>query len=163
MARPYQKDTPGIVIGMHELETLRKRFSDLQYVLGANTDLADAIGEQQAASAKRRIMDTKRDPAGRRWKPWSERYAKTRETQHSLLMSTGALHDSITHQVVDAAQVRVGSNLVYAGVHLFGSSGKQKIPARPYLDTAPGFADSRDRAEIRDVLRYFFKREGLTK
>jgi len=154
--RPYQSETRGVVIGLHEMEKLRKRFGDLQKALGESTELAQLIGDQQVASAQRRIRNTKRDPRGRRWKPWSEAYRKTRKGQHSLLVSSGSLLDSLHAEVVNPGEVHVGSNLRYAGVHLFG--GKH-IPQRAYLDAEGGFADSRDRAELRDILRELWQRE----
>jgi phage virion morphogenesis protein len=151
MSTPRQSSSSAIVIGINELETLQKRFAKLGEALGNSDDLVDMIGQQQADSAKRRIGETKRTPAGKRWKEWSEPYAQTRAAKHSLLVSTGALLDSITHTVVSPGEVMVGSNLAYAGAHLRGVPGK--MPARPFLDTEGGFADPHDRAEIRDILR----------
>lgn len=161
--RPYQADSSGVVIGMHELEALRKRFAEVAEQLTNDTDLADAVGDQQANSARRRISETKRSPAGKRWAPWSKSYAKTRTGKHSLLVSSGDLRDSITHEIQSNTEVAVGSNLVYARVHLRGSApgAKPRIPARPYLDTEPGFADPRDRAELREVLREFWVEKGI--
>lgn len=163
-SRPFTTTTPrqseggAVVIGLHEMVRLRQRFMDLAHAMGETTDLVDAIGDQQANSAKRRIRETKRAPDGRRWKPWSERYAKTRDARHSLLVNEGHLADSITHEVVNPGEVLVGSNLAYAGVHLFGSQ-KKNIPARPYLDTNGGFADPSDRRELREVIRAFWEEE----
>jgi phage virion morphogenesis protein len=157
MARgPAQRDTRGIVIGIRELERVREKFADLETALKESTELADAIGEQQVASAKRRIRQTKKSPEGKPWQPWSQKYAKTRKRQHSLLIASGALRDSITHHVLSPGEVEVGSNLDYARAHLMGT---EDIPARPYLDTEGGFADPHDRAEIRDILRDFLRDE----
>jgi phage gpG-like protein len=71
------------------------------------------------------------------------------------------LADSLTHNVVGKEAVEVGSNMIYAGRHLFGDYGfvgpvrGGRIPARPYLDTNGGFADASDRDEIRDIVRAF--------
>ncbi|HMI89803.1 MAG TPA: phage virion morphogenesis protein [Polyangiales bacterium] len=117
--------------------------------------LLDSIGQQQEDSARRRITETKRSPDGKRWAPWSERYRKTRKSHHSLLRSTGALVDSLDHQV-EGDVVVVGSNLKYAGVHLFGSEDEH-TPARSFLDPDGGFADSHDRQELRDIARDFMR------
>ncbi len=161
--RPYQAESRGVVIGMHELAALRKRFAEVSEQLTGDADLADAIGDQQESSARRRISQTSRSPAGKAWAPWSERYKKTRRPQHRLLVSSGKLRDSIEHNVLSNLEVEVGSNLGYARVHLYGSAPgqKPKIPARPYLDTEPGFADPRDRAELRDILRAFWVEKGI--
>lgn len=160
-----QSTSRAVVIGVHELEELRKRVTE-----AAHADmfpLLDAIGQQQEDSARRRITQTKRSPEGKAWQPWSRDYAKTRGPQHSLLRSEGHLADSLTHQVIGGEAVDIGSNLVYAGIHLYGSEDfvgpvrGGRMPARPYLDTEPGFADSRDRQEICDILRDFA--EGLLK
>ena len=148
-----QSTTKAIVIGVRELEALRARVAE-----AADTDLhdvLDAIGQQQEDSARRRILETKTSPDGKRWAVWSRSYAKTRKSQHSLLRNEGHLADSMDHQVdVSAKAVEVGSNRIYAATHLYGDEGR-RIPARPYLDTDGGFADSHDRDEIRDIVREF--------
>jgi phage virion morphogenesis protein len=161
MARPYQDSSSAIVIGMKELERLQSNVRDLARALPPNsTLLADRIGQQQEDSARRRIRETKRSPAGKKWKPWSKPYAKTRGPQHSLLVGEGHLADSMTHVVLSPEQVAVGSNLNYASAMLFGVPS-MSIPAREYLDTGGGFADPHDRAEIRDILRDLWNREVL--
>lgn len=155
MARPYQSQSRGIVIGMEQLERLKRGAA----ALAANahsTQLADAIGQQQEDAARRRIRETKRSPTGKRWEKWSERHADTRSSEHSLLVESGALADSMTHNVIGPLEVQVGSNLEYAAAHLFGVP-EHHLPARPYLDTDGGFADPRDREEIRDILREAFQ------
>jgi phage virion morphogenesis protein len=161
--RPYQADSRGVVIGMHELAALRKRFAEVSDQLTGDAELADAIGDQQANSARKRIRETKRAPDGKRWKPWSESYRKTRLPHHSLLVGRGDLGDSMTHDVRSNTEVAVGSPLVYGRVHLYGSrpGAKPKITARPYLDTEPGFADPSDRAELREILRAFWVEKGI--
>jgi len=153
-----QAEQGAVVIGLHEMERLRKRFGDLERAMNDTTALVEAIGEQQVNSAKRRIGETKRSPSGKPWKPWSESYRKTREPQHSLLVNEGHLLSSLTYEPVSPGEVLVGSPLEYAGVHLFGSKDG-RTPARPYLDTTGGFADSADRRELRDVIRDFWKQE----
>lgn len=146
-----QNQTGAVVIGLHELEALQKRFQHLSEQLQHDDSLVEQIGDQQANSAKRRIMEAKREPSGQRWKPWSERYRKTvKNPNHSLLRKTGALLDSITYEVRGPWEVEVGSNLEYAGAHLRGTD---RIPARPYLDTEPGFSDPSDRRELREIVR----------
>lgn len=155
---PRQSEAGAVVIGLHEMVRLRQRFADLAHAMGETSDLVEAIGDQQVNSARRRIRETKRAPNGRRWRAWSERYAKTRDARHSLLVNEGNLADSLTYEVVSPGEVLVGSNLAYAGVHLHGSKNG-RTPARPYLDTNGGFADPSDRRELRDVIREFWNEE----
>ena len=139
-----------IVIGHNQLARLARHVTE-----AAEADLypmLDAIGQTIEDNARRRIFESKREPNGKRWKPWSERYAKTRKSHHSLLQDTGALADSLTH-TVDGKEVVVGSNLVYAATHQWGDE-ERKIPARPYL-SGEGFEDESEREELRDVLREF--------
>jgi phage virion morphogenesis protein len=160
--RPYQSGSGAIVIGLQQLERLKR--GALQLAKNAqNVELADRIGQQQEDSARRRIRETKSTPSGTKWKPWSKGHAATRGAHHSLLVESGALADSLTHYVVNPLEVQVGSNLVYAAPHLYGSEDG-RIPARPFLDaeggfadTDGGFADAHDREEIRDILRDAFR------
>jgi phage virion morphogenesis protein len=147
-----QGDTRSIVIGVRELQELAARVS-------RSTDaemhvLLDAIGQQQEDSARRRIGETKKAPDGSKWPAWSKRYARTRPAGKSLLQNEGDLLDSMTHVVDGKDAVEVGSNLVYAAIHLFGDD-ESNIPSRAYLDTEPGFADPHDRSELRDIVRDF--------
>lgn len=142
-----------IVIGLNQLEALIRKVNE-----ASKADLfeiLDAIGQQQEDSARKRIAESKKAPEGKRWDAWSSKYAKTRKPHHSLLRDTGALLDSLTHVVDESSKsVSVGSNLVYAAVHLFGSDDGT-TPARSFLDIAGGFSDARDREEIRDIVRDF--------
>lgn len=95
--------------------------------------LADAAGALIESSVKARLGETKRAPDGAAWDPWSERYGATRRPGQSLLEAEGDLRDSI-QALTSPAEVRVGSNLVYAAIHQFGGADVgRNIPARPYL------------------------------
>lgn len=66
-----------------------------------------------------RIYFEKTDPEGRKWRPWSIAYAKTRRAQHSLLVDT--------HDMVDGLQTKstgntatVFSRAPYAGAQQAG-------------------------------------------
>jgi phage virion morphogenesis protein len=148
-----QSTTKAIVIGVRELEALRLKVEAAAHV--DLHDVLDAIGQQQEDAARKRISETKTAPDGTRWAVWSSRYAKTRKGQHSLLRNEGHLADSMDHQVhASEKAVEVGSSMIYAATHLYGDDDR-RIPARPYLDTDGGFADSHDREEIRDIVRDF--------
>lgn len=104
-----------------------------------------AIGVLLENSAKERIDSEKTAPDGTAWAPWSARYDETRERRHSLLVGEGDLRDSI-QAFASGAEVRVGSNLIYAATHQFGRD-EVNIPARPFL----GISED-DRDDIRDVI-----------
>lgn len=156
MAKAAQASTRAIVIGVHEIEKLAA-------MVAASKDedvrkFLDAIGAQQEDSARRRIAETKTSPDGRKWPSWSRKYAATRGAGKTLLRNEGALVDSMTHVVEGRDAVEIGSNMIYAASHLYGDA-ERGIPQRAFLDTEPGFSDSRDREEIRDIARAFM--EGL--
>lgn len=118
--------------------------------------LADAIGAVLESSVKRRIADEKAAPDGTPWAPWSDRHGATRRTGQSILRGEGDLLDSI-QALTSAAEVQVGSNLVYAAIHQFGGDDVGKpIPARPYLGLS-----GEDERDIRDLAADFL-RGGLS-
>jgi len=137
------------------VDRLRERVSGL-----ARTDrarLLDMIGATVESQTRRRIEEDKAGPDGTPWPAWSERYAATRHGGQSLLEGEGDLMDSLDYVASDD-EVEVGSNLIYAAVHQFGSEddSDQNIPARPYLGLS---AD--DEAELEETIEVFFG-EALT-
>lgn len=101
-------------------------------------DLLEKIGAEVESQTRRRFGENKASPAGDPWEDWSPRYAETRHAGQSLLQSEGDLADSI-QSLVDGGDVLVGSPLVYAATHQFGSdeSDGRNIPARPFLGLGP--------------------------
>lgn len=103
--------------------------------------LMDEIGELGESQTKRRIDEEKTAPDGSAWPAWSESYAATRHSGHSLLEADGNLLDSIDHVVgINGDFVEWGSNLVYAGTHqngldmsVIGSRRRITVPARTFL------------------------------
>lgn len=94
--------------------------------------LLEKIGQYLVTSTRTRIRTTKTGPDGALWAPWapSTVLAKQRRNQGgTLLMNSGRLFDSISHQVV-AGQVEVYSNAPYARYLQLGTS---RMPARPFL------------------------------
>lgn len=112
-------------------------------------DLMEQVAGIVESGARARIEDDKAGPDGRRWKPWSPRYAAQQGGRGSLLRQRSRLLDSIT-SVADRDSAEVGTNLVYARIHQLGGNagrgGAAKIPARPYL----GVSDD-GQAEIREA------------
>lgn len=95
-----------------------------------SSNLLDNVGAIVESQTRRRISDEKTAPDGTSWAPWSERYAKTRNANQSLLVSQGYMLDTLLHQSVGRSDVEIGSNKVYAPTHQAGSS---RIPERPFL------------------------------
>jgi len=112
--------------------------------------LADAIGALLESSVKRRIADEKAAPDGAPWAPWSPAYGETRRAGQSILVGEGDLRDSI-QALTSAAEVQVGSNLVYAATHQFGDD-ERGIPERPYLGLSP-----EDERGVRDLAADFLR------
>jgi len=77
-------------------------------------DLGERIGAIIVASTEARILFEKKTPDGDGWDPWSDAYARTRTSQHSLLVNEGDLSESISANV-SGGTVEVGSDLIYAG------------------------------------------------
>lgn len=96
--------------------------------------LLESIGMEVETQTRRRIQDEKAAPEGGSWPGWSERYARTRHSGHSLLQGEGHLQDSITYEV-RGDSVLVGSPLVYAATHQFGDPARN-IPQREFLGLA---------------------------
>jgi len=103
----------------------------------------------------RERFDVRRSPEGDTWKALAQKtadyYASEGMGHTSLLVGTGLLRDSVTHNVENGAwSVLVGATMEYAATHQFGATirpktakalavpgygwlGKVTIPARPYL------------------------------
>jgi phage virion morphogenesis protein len=116
------------------LEDVQRKFNDL--LQPDLEQLLDNIGAEVVSQTQSRISDDKADPDGTPWAEWTDRYAGTRNSGQSLLEDSGRLNNSISHLVVGDT-VEVGSNLVYAGHHQFGSEKKSGrgsgVPARQFL------------------------------
>ena len=100
-------------------------------VRGSLPDLLEEIGATVVSQTQRRIAEERRSPEGDPWPEWSPRYAPTRHGGQALLVAEGHLAESVQHTVLGHS-VEVGSNLVYAATHQFGSEDGT-IPARPWL------------------------------
>lgn len=94
--------------------------------------LLEKIGQYLVSSTQARIRTTKTSPDGSPWAPWSPAtsLAKQRSGQGgTLLLNSGRLFNSITHQVSNDT-VEVNSNAPYAR---FLQLGTRRMPARPFL------------------------------
>lgn len=128
--------------------------SAMQRHFGNTRQLMQTMGAAVESQTRRRIADEKTGPDGRRWKPWSARYARTRHANHSLLVNEGHLLNSIRWALLGSDAVTIGTNLAYGPVHQFGVG----VPARPFLD--PEFDDEDNRNEIDLILQDWLDRGG---
>lgn len=129
--------------------------------------VGEVIGAVLESQTRRRIADEKTSPDGQPWAAWSPAYAEASEGAEQpgakrdrkgrfssrslgLLLRTGGLLDSIAYTVT-RDHVRIGSNLVHAGVH---QEGTDKIPARPYLGAGPKHI-----AEIVDAIEDYLQKD----
>ncbi|EGJ20114.1 phage virion morphogenesis protein [Cereibacter sphaeroides WS8N] len=103
------------------------------------------VGALIEDQTKLRLADEKTSPEGAAWAPWSAAYDESRNhRKHSLLVAEGDLRDSVQN-VTTGTEAVVGSNLVYAAHHQFGTDPSKRragvpdgaagagIPARPWL------------------------------
>ena len=93
--------------------------------------LLDAVGGVVESQVRRRISDLKRAPDGSAWPAWSDDYAKTRHSGHSLLENEGDLLDSVQY-VVQGDELRVGAAVDYAAAQQYGRE-EVNLPAREFL------------------------------
>lgn len=123
-----------------ELAEVQKFLNDLGSF--DREQLLDVVGEALETQTKTRIEDEKTTPAGDTWAEWSPAYHKTRHGNHDKLENEGDLLDSIQYNLLGAAAVEVGSNLVYAAAQHFGFKGN---PGREYLGLS---ADNRQDIDL---------------
>lgn len=102
-------------------------------------DIAGVVESQ----TRRRLELEKTGPDGGAWAPWSEAYADSRHSGHSLLIDTQGMLDSI-ESGSSGLEAKVGVYVNHAGFLQFGTD---KMPARPYLGLS---ADNR--AEIEQLV-----------
>lgn len=104
--------------------------------------LLEGIAAEVESQTRRRLSDEKEAPDGTPWPEWSDNYAATRQSQHSLLESSGSLIDSI-ESVVSDDRAETGSNLIYAAIHNLGGTddmapGPAAIPQREFIGLSDG-------------------------
>lgn len=117
----------GIHIDMSGLQGLQRKLEELG---GFDPrQLLDVIGSTVESQTRRRISEEKTAPDGQTWPEWSSGYAAGRHAGNSMLEGDGDLLDSISY-LVGSNEVEIGSNLIYAGIHQFGSGDEAvKVPA----------------------------------
>jgi len=138
-----------------ELAALQARLSVLARNLSDTGPVLEALGAEVESQARRRIADEKTSPNGEPWKPWAERYAKTRHGGQSLLQGEGSLLDSI-ESAVSGDILEVGTRLVYGPLHQFGGTGDmppgpREVEAREFL----GVSEANE-ADLNRILDEYF-------
>lgn len=149
--------------------SLPEGFDRAATAAGDMTDLMGSIGSVLINGARERIGVTNVSPDGVAW-PKSMR---AKEVGGPTLHDSGRLMASISSEAAPD-HVKVGSNMIYAGVHQTGATitakngnalsftlangeqvvvGSVTIPARPYL----GISEE-ERAQIEDVTLVHFNR-----
>lgn len=141
-------------------EAMRAAFGRVVGLMATPAPMLKQIGAG-LVSAVQEHFQTQTDPWGRAWKPLNPAYAAFKRNTH-ILTESHHLVDSINF-LLGAREVSVGSNLVYARIHLLGgkivAKGKPLtfplaggkggrvflihahsvfIPARPYLGLGAG-------------------------
>ena len=113
-------------------EHLAQIQAHIERLSDAGEQLLNLIGAEVETQTHRRLRNEKTAPDGAPWLDWSERYAKTRHSNHSLLMSEGELDDSIQYYT-NRNTVHVGSPLVYASLHQNGHNENVQISSHNRL------------------------------
>lgn len=151
---------------------VQRAFTRLVSVMENTTPVMAAIGTGVVGSTHRRFV-SQTAPGGQKWAPLNPDYKATKKNRR-ILTESGRLRDSINARP-SRDEVRVGTNVVYAGVHQFGATIKPKsashlvfrlasgvvlaksvtIPARPFLGI-----DEDDEAMIAEVVFGFVERQA---
>ena len=119
----------SISFDVQGLPQLKARINKLASRSNFN-ELLEGIGAEIESQTHRRLQEEKQSPEGEPWPVWSDSYAQSRHSGHSLLMNEGKLDDSIQF-VVEGDEIHVGSNLIYAAVQHFGGEEIEKPNLKP--------------------------------
>lgn len=129
------------------LHQLRARSSNLQ-------PLMDRIGQEMESRVSARF-ETRRDPLGRPWAPWTPSTVKSypEDGRGFLLDRYGDMLDSLSHSA-DATSVTIGFGQPHAAYHEFGT---KRMPRRGLLtaDTDSGTLGPDDAESILDIVRSY--------
>lgn len=97
------------------------------------TPVYAAIGRKLESNVNMRF-DTKTDPSGRAWAPWSQatKDARAAEGRGNLLEYTGRMRDSLAY-LATATDVSIGFGVDYAQYHEQTTPGTGHLPKRAML------------------------------
>lgn len=126
----------AIEIDDRELEALSRRLARYVRRLDSPRPMMRTVAAMLESQTKRRIHDEKESPQGRDWAKWSERYARTRRSEHSLLIGRGDLEDSIANEYTDDI-AQAFTDREYGAAQQFGRE-EINLPTRPYFGLSKG-------------------------
>jgi phage virion morphogenesis protein len=149
---------------------VQRGFEQLQHLMSNTRPVMAAIGVELVSSTHMRFV-TQTDPDGQAWRTLNKEYAAGKRNSR-ILTESGRLRDSINSQASND-EVRVGTNVIYAGAHQFGAEIEPKnashlyfriggnlvvtdsvtLPARPFLGIS-----SQDEASIAEIVFDFVDR-----
>lgn len=120
-----------ISIDVTRIERMFLRLRGLRTQIERPAGIMKTVAEGVEFQTRARIHLEKTDPSGKKWAPWSLRYARTRDgARHSLLKDTWDMVDEDMHSRSDARSAVVYNTAPYAG---FLQTGTRRMPARPFL------------------------------
>lgn len=131
--------------GFEAVADTRDRLDDLDPLL-------DLIGAQIETNVQLRF-DTKTDPDGKQWVPWSEYTAALRraEGRGNLLEYTGFMRDTLSHHTEgDTAVVSLSPE--YAADHEYGRG----VPRRAMLNAQGGGLGATDLDDVLELIDNYF-------
>jgi len=121
---------PGSVIkfDLSEVKILKKLLNRAASL--DSNKLLDTLGVTLEGQTKERFK-TKKDPDGKPWENWSEKYAKNRAKKPaaSILLDSGRLAEDISFRASEG-ELLGGGSLPYINAQNFGYD---KIPARTFF------------------------------
>jgi len=143
-----------VTFELREVDAVRRLLADAALDSGDRGRLLQSIGTEMETQTRERF-DTQRSPEGDSWQALAQKtrdyYAEKGLGHRSLLVGSGTLRGSVTHEVEGGAwSALIGATMEYAAVHQFGATirprtakalavpgfgmlRKATIPARPYL------------------------------
>lgn len=109
------------------IQNVRKRFD---VIMRAPEQVIKQVALDEVKATQNRIRNSKTDPEGQPWAPWSMATIRANKNRGgSLLFRTGALLNSIEYRISEKT-LTIYSNVGYAKYLQFGTP---KMPARPFL------------------------------
>lgn len=115
--------SPSLKASWAGLDKLLSRITRIERRLKSPGALKRALGRLLVDQTKHRIEVEKTSPDGRPWALWSEKYARTRNSGHSLLIDSRDMLESIK------ATVRADVVAVTTGVPY----GNRQNSSRPFI------------------------------
>ena len=112
------------------MQAVRHRFNQIEKAPDA---VIKKVAVEEVAATQERIRNSKTDPEGRPWTPWSMATMRQRQKEgnagQGLLYRTGSLLNSIQYRISNKT-LTIFSNVGHGKFHQFGTS---KMDARPFL------------------------------